>query len=421
MRILALQSGTSADGIDVAIVDVDVDVCAGSDARRTPWLTMRPLLTRTVAWAPELRTRLLALADGGSIDAEELCRLETLTGQEFASAASAAMQHLGTAVDLVVSHGQTVYHWVDGGHARGTLQLGEAAWIAEATGAPVLCNLRAADIAAGGEGAPLMGVFDRAWLAASAADIGASAATVNLGGIANLSVVTSDGAVLAWDSGPGNVLIDAVVARATRGAYGFDADGRLAAAGKVDGRLLSALLQHPYLRRAAPKSTGRETFGLPFVDSALDLAGGDSPVTFEDLVATLTRLTARSIAESLRSCGFAPPALLIASGGGVRNPSLMSALGEELTRDGISLASSDSRGIDADFKESMMFALLGFLSWHGVPCGLPATGPGRARVAGHIVPGPGPLRMPEPLDGIRGVRVLPMHHGSPAATPESTR
>lgn len=408
MRILSLQSGTSADGIDVAIVDIDADSSQGADAGRRPWLTLRPLLTRTVAWTPELRTRVLAFADGCRIDADGLCRLDTLVGQEFASAAGAAMQHLGTSVDLVVSHGQTVFHWVDDTRARGTLQLGEAAWIAEATAAPVLCNLRAADIAAGGEGAPLMGVFDRAWLAASAAHDGGPAATVNLGGIANLSVVTSDGTVMAWDTGPGNVLIDAVVARATNGAQGFDAGGRLAAAGQVNARLLSALLRHPYLRRPAPKSTGRETFGLPFVDSALASVNGGSPLSLEDLVATLTRLTARSISASLRTGAAERPGRLIASGGGVHNPSLMSALGAELARDGISLVSSDICGIQPDFKESLMFALLGFLSWHGVPCELPATTPGRARLAGHIAPGPLPLRMPEPLAGIRGLRVLPV-------------
>jgi anhydro-N-acetylmuramic acid kinase len=421
MRILSLQSGTSADGIDVAIVDIDTDSARGARNGRTPWLTVRPLLTRTVEWAPELRTRLLALADGGRVDADELCRLDTLAGQEFASAAQAAMQDLGTAVDLVVSHGQTVFHWVDGTHARGTLQLGEAAWIAEAAAAPVLCNLRAADIAAGGEGAPLMGIFDRAWLAASEADDDAAAATVNLGGIANLSVVSSSGTMVAWDTGPGNVLIDAVVARATNGARGFDADGQLAAAGQVNPGLLSALLQHPYLRRPAPKSTGRETFGLQFVDSAIAAAKGGSPLSLEDLVATLTRLTARSVADSLRTGTVERPGRLIASGGGVRNPSLMSALGAEVARTGISLVSSDVCGIEPDFKESLMFALLGFLSWHGVTCELPATAPGRARVAGQIAPGPRPLRMPAPLAGIRGLRVLPMDARTPADAAAVTR
>jgi len=408
MRILSLQSGTSVDGIDVAVVDIDLDVdnMADADSRR-PWLTMRPILTRTLAWDPAVRTRVLALADGCRADAEEICRLDTLIGQEFAAASRTAMQQVGTPAALVVSHGQTVFHWVDDGSARGTLQLGEASWIAEATAAPVLCNLRAADIAAGGEGAPLMGIFDRAWLGASAADTGWPAATVNLGGIANLSVVGSDGTVMAWDTGPGNVLIDAVVARGTNGAASFDADGRLAAAGTVDERLLSALLDHPYLGRAVPKSTGRETFGLPFVDSALDVVRGGGLLALEDVVATLTRLTARSIGAALRGGGAELPARLIASGGGVRNSSLMSELRTELARDGIALISSADCGLDPDFKESFMFALLGFLSWHGVPCDLPATAPGRARLAGQLAFGPGPVCMPAPLDGICGLRMLP--------------
>ena len=425
MRILSLQSGTSADGIDVAIVDIDIDIdvdnTAVDDDSRWPWLTMRPLLTRTVAWTVELRKRVLDLADGGRVDAEALCRLDTLIGQEFGAASLAAMRELGTPVDLVVSHGQTVFHWVDDGHARGTLQLGEASWIAEATAAPVLCNLRAADIAAGGEGAPLMGVFDRAWLGSSAADTGRPEATVNLGGIANLSVVGSDGTVMAWDTGPGNVLIDAVVARGTSGAASFDADGRLAAAGKVDDRLLAVLLDHPYLRRVAPKSTGRETFGLPFVDSALDVVKGGPPLALEDLVATLTRLTARSVGAALRAGGAELPARLIASGGGVRNPSLMSELGAELAADGIALVSSAECGIDPDFKESLMFALLGFLSWYGGPCDLPATAPGRARLAGQLAYGPGSVRMPTPLDGIRGLRVLPRGDRTPVTVGRSGR
>ena len=423
MRILSLQSGTSADGIDVAIVDIDIDVdnTAADDDSLIPWLTMHPLLTRTVAWTPELRTRVLDLADGCRVDAEELCRLDTLIGQEFAAASRTAMRQVGTPVALVVSHGQTVFHWVDDGHARGTLQLGEASWIAEATAAPVLCNLRAADIAAGGEGAPLMGIFDRAWLGASAAATGEPEATVNLGGIANLSVVGSDGTVMAWDTGPGNVLIDAVVARSTSGAASFDTDGRLAAAGTVDDRLLAALLDHPYLRRAAPKSTGRETFGLPFVDSALDGVKGGPPLALEDIVATLTRLTARSIGAALRAGGAELPVRLIASGGGVRNPSLMSDLRAELAGDGISLVSSTECGIDPDFKESLMFALLGFLSWHGVPCDLPATAPGRARLAGQLAFGPGPMRMPTPLDGVRGLRLPSREEGTPVTVGRSGR
>ena len=484
MRVLSLQSGTSADGIDVAIVDfavaddailngtvvndavADDAVLNGAVAgdavlngavlngtvvdstvahdSLAPWLELRTVDARTVGWSPELRSRVLALADGAQVTAEEFCTLNTLIGQSCAAVAEASMRELDTRVDLVVSHGQTVYHWVKDGHARGTLQLGEAAWIAEATGAPVLSNLRAADIAAGGEGAPLMGVFDRAWLGASAAEAGTPLATVNLGGIANLSIVTPGGELMGWDTGPGNCLIDAVIARATGGEIGFDEDGRIAAAGRVNESLLAALLEHPYLARTAPKSTGRETFGLAFVDSVVepvdsvvepvetDSQHSDSrhgAVALEDLVATLTQLTARTISNGLRAYGDAltdagtRPKRLIASGGGVHNPSLMTALGNELGEHGIALESCANHGIDPDFKESLMFALLGFMSWHGIPCQLPATEPTQARIAGQLAFGPAPLTLPYPLTRIRGLRILSGAHATSesAATERAVR
>ncbi|WP_394768350.1 anhydro-N-acetylmuramic acid kinase [Lacisediminihabitans sp.] len=314
MRILSLQSGTSADGIDVAVVDIEQ-----ADGSQTPALRLTTVLTTSVDWDEHLRHRILAAAGGAAIGAQELCELDALTGQAFAAAAEAAIRET-TAVDLVVSHGQTLHHWVDAGGARGTLQTGEASWIAEACCAPVLSNLRAADIAAGGDGAPLMGIFDRAWLGESVR-AGRPVATLNLGGIANLSVLDAERPDLAWDTGPGNALIDAVVARATGGAVGYDDGGRIGAAGRVDEGALRALLEHPYLGLAAPKSTGRETFGLPVVDRAAE------GLELADLVATLVRFTARSIADGLRANASTLPSRLIASGGGVHNPALMGDFG----------------------------------------------------------------------------------------------
>ncbi|WP_051973311.1 anhydro-N-acetylmuramic acid kinase [Cryobacterium sp. MLB-32] len=401
MRILSLQSGTSVDGIDAVIVDIDAD-----DDSPTPSLTLMPLYSGTSDWPSTLRSRIFALADGSPADARELCALNTLVGQQFARAAAEALTAAGTPVDLVVSHGQTVYHWVDAGHARGTLQLGEASWIAEAAEAPVLCNLRAADVAAGGEGAPLMGVFDRAWLCgAESADSGS--ATLNLGGIANLSVV-ADGRVRAWDTGPGNALIDAAIVRATASTTheDYDRNGYRAAAGRVEERVLAALLEHPFLARRAPKSTGRETFDLAFVDAAADRLG--CRLALNDLVATLTRFTARTIANSLAAETHTRPTRVIASGGGVHNPVLMTELRRELDRLGIALESSAQHGIDPDFKESLMFALLAFLTWHGIPLELPGTKPGRARLAGQLAFAPGGLGDVggRALAGIRSLRVL---------------
>lgn len=394
MIIVSLQSGTSADGIDVAIVDISAD----SD-HSEPWLTMTCVLARTVPWPKELRERILAAAGNEQVTAEEICQLNALLGQQFATAAGGALAEAGASAELVVAHGQTVHHWVADGHARATLQLGEASWIAEATGAPVLCNLRAADIAAGGEGAPFMGVFDAAWLGTAAAARGRPLATLNLGGIANLSVVSPDGSVQAWDTGPANALVDAVLARATDGVTTFDDAGALAASGTVNETALGALLRHPFLARAAPKSTGRETFGLAVVDELPAL-----PVA--DLVATLTRFSAESVVASLRAECAVLPERVIASGGGVHNVFLMAMLRDQLQADAVTLDTSAAHGIDPDAKESLLFALLGFLTWHGIPCTLPGTMPGQARLAGQLVFAPGPMRLPEPLTGIRGLTVV---------------
>lgn len=384
MIILSLQSGTSADGIDAAIVEATT-----SGHPFTPDLSLIPLWSRTLDWAPELRARILAYSDGELLGAGAHTALTTAIGQGFADAARTAIAASGMAPDLAVSHGQTVFHWVENGQARGTLQLGEPAWIAEAAGCPVLANLRAADIAAGGQGAPLMGLFDAAFFG-PAADV----ASLNLGGIANLQILHADGSALAFDAGPANVLIDASVAEQTGGALGYDRDGALAATGTVHEGVLAALLDHPYLQLAAPKSTGRETFTLALVHGAEASAG--VRLELPDLIATLTRYTAVTVAAALHSTG---PGVrtVVASGGGVRNPSLVRELADALAGDGVVLRTSDEFGIDPDFKESLLFAFLGFCSWHRIPVSL---GQGTARIAGTISPAPQGFALPEPLDGV---------------------
>ncbi|GAA1830975.1 anhydro-N-acetylmuramic acid kinase [Agromyces salentinus] len=433
MIVLSLQSGTSADGIDVAVVEVvardatllldsgspiDPSIPAlptgvqGEDRRIEPPmeagagpgptsgpvdLVMTPLHTATHDFDPGLRALLLDVIGGRPATAGEFTELTTRLGQAFAEAAARGIRDAGATPDLIVSHGQTVFHWAEHGHALGTLQLGEPAWIAELTGTPVLSDLRAADIAAGGEGAPLMALFDRAWLAAEATTSGRVIATVNLGGIANVQLVHPGGDVLAFDSGPGNGLIDAVVARGTRGAEAFDRDGVLASAGHVDHAVLDALLRHPYLAAALPKSTGRETFDLGVVDDALATAdAGGLPL--EDLVATLTEFTARTVVDAIPDA----TAEAVCSGGGARNPVLLERLRELAAERGIRLTSSADRGVDPAFKESLMFALLGFFSWHGVPVALSTVG---ARIAGRLTPGRGPLDLPAPLAGVASVTI----------------
>lgn len=384
MIILSLQSGTSADGIDVAVVET-----VTSGEALTPDLTLVSLWTRTLDWEPDLRSRILAYSDGEKLDAGAHTALTTDIGQGFATAARTAIAACGITPDLVVSHGQTVFHWVENGQALGTLQLGEPAWIAEATARPVLANLRAADIAAGGQGAPLMGLFDAAFFG-PADDV----ASLNLGGIANLQILRPDSSALAFDTGPANVLIDASVADHTQGLHGFDRDGALAAEGTVNEAVLAALLQHPYLEQAAPKSTGRETFTLAVVRSAEEAAG--VCLDLPDRIATLTRYTAITVANALRSAG-PQVRTVVASGGGVRNPSLVRELADALASDGVTLRTSDEVGIDPEFKESLLFAFLGFCSWHRIPVSLEQ---GIARVAGTFSPAPDGLTLPAPLRGI---------------------
>lgn len=400
-------SGTSHDGIDVAVVDFEQ---VGSV------LEGRVRHTASTPYPPELRERLVAVLPPARTTLAEVCVLDTLIGQSFAAAAQAAVAADGP-VDLIVSHGQTVYHWVEGAHALGTLQIGQPAWIAESTGAPVLSDVRIRDITAGGHGAPLVSVLDGLLLGAHEGGAGA----LNLGGIANMTVVRGD-SLYAYDIGPANALIDAVVADRGLNARGFDEDGRIAASGRVHDGLLEVLLDEPYYRLAAPKSTGKELFHPGYVTSALDRAGlrlttgdltveaiGDlatelignaDPVATlteligdADLVATLTELTVRTVAADVRA---AEVGALVVSGGGCRNPVIMDGLRAALP--GVAVGPSDDFGAPADDKEAIAFALIGWLTAHGLPGTVPGgTGAASARILGTLTPGAGPLTLPEPV------------------------
>ncbi|MFD4959610.1 anhydro-N-acetylmuramic acid kinase [Microbacterium sp. NPDC058389] len=365
MRILALQSGTSADGIDAALVSVTAGVDA-LDVVVERW--------GTEPWLAAERALVMGAVAGERLDQAEWCRLETTVGQAFARAA-VSFAAGAPRPDLVCAHGQTVFHGVEAGAVWGTLQVGEPAWIARATGCAVLFNVRVADVAAGGQGAPLISAFDARWLRTAAERAGAPIASLNLGGIANLQVVRPDGTVSGFDTGPANALLDAYLTRETEGAETFDRDGRHAAAGRVDAALLGRLLAHPYFALAAPKTTGRETFTLATVDEAL--ADGSVP-TPDDVCATLTELTAASVADALHRA--APDAArLVVSGGGARNPVLLERIAALA---GVPVESSDAWGIPADAREAVMFGVLAYLSALRVPLELPGTPEGRAAVAG---------------------------------------
>jgi anhydro-N-acetylmuramic acid kinase len=380
MKVLGMISGTSHDGIDVAVVDFEL---VGSV------LEGRVLHTASTPYPAELRARLIAAMPPAPTTLAEVCELDTLIGQSFAGAAAVAIE-AGGPVDLVVSHGQTVYHWVEGAHALGTLQIGQPAWIAERTGAPVLSDVRIRDITAGGHGAPLVSVLDGLLLGAYEGGAGA----LNLGGIANMTVVRGD-TPYAYDIGPANALIDAVVTSRGLHPRGFDEDGRIAASGRVHERLLEVLLDEPYYRLAAPKSTGKELFHLAYVESALARAGVTVGVTVgdADLVATLTELTVRTVAHDVRA---AEVGALVVSGGGCRNPVVMEGLRAALP--GVSVSPSDDFGAPADDKEAIAFALIGWLTAHGLPGTVPGgTGAASARILGTLTPGAGPLVLPAPV------------------------
>ncbi|MFE1798902.1 anhydro-N-acetylmuramic acid kinase [Streptomyces sp. NPDC059517] len=385
MRVIGLMSGTSYDAIDAAAADLRLD---------GPDLVLTPLGTVTGAYEPGLREALAAALPPAATTLAEVCRLDTLIGQAFAAAAVRAQHELcdGRA-ELIASHGQTVFHWTDGGQVRGTLQIGQPAWIAEATGLPVVADFRPRDIAAGGQGAPLVSLVDLMWLRGRPG----TPVALNLGGIANLTA--PDGT--AFDTGPAGALIDAAVRRSTGRA--FDADGALAARGTVHEPLLRRLLDEPYYARPAPKTTGKELFHEGYLLAALaDFTSAGEGVTpaDEDVIATLTRLTARTVADAVHGldttgsahspgsprAGSSHATEVIVSGGGTRNPVLMAMLGEELA--GVPLRLSDGLGLPAAAKEAYAFAVLGFLTAHGLPGTDPrSTGARHAGVLGSLTPG----------------------------------
>lgn len=374
MKIIGLMSGTSMDGIDAAAADFRLD----GDT-----LVLRTLGNREMPWPESTRNRLRRALPPAAMSAGELCALQILVGDAFAVAARAMVDQVGGA-DLIASHGQTVFHWVENGRARGSLQLGQPAVIAEATGLPVIADFRARDIAAGGQGAPLASTFDALWLGQDKIR-----AALNLGGIANITIAGPNRAALAYDTGPASCLLDVEALRLSSGTMAFDRNGQMALAGRVRPDLLNRLLADPYYTREAPKSTGREYYHTRYV---AEQVAGLPPVSGPDLMATLTELTAVTVADAVRLHGADE---VWASGGGVRNPALMAAIKRKL--DPVQVVLSAEKGLPEQAKEAYLFALLGFLSWNGLPGTVSgATGATGPRILGSITPGAQPLTLPKP-------------------------
>ena len=384
---MGLMSGTSCDGIDAALVRIRGD---GERVR------VETIAARTTPYPARLRARLLALPHA---DALEVAALDAELGERLAAAALDVVRRGGrrpSGVAFVASHGHTAAH-VPG---RATLQIGQPAVIAERTGIGVVADFRPRDVAAGGEGAPLVPFADRLLLARE----GRVVAAQNVGGIANVTAMgPREGDLVAFDTGPGMMAIDLAAAAATGGRLRYDPAGRIARGGVVDRRLLADLLDHPYLRRRPPRTTGREAFGAPFVAPLLRRAR--TPRARRDLVATLTAFTAASILVAYDA--FLPPVdEVVVSGGGARNRTLLAHLARGLAERGrgVVVPAAD-RGVDADFKEAVAFALLGWAFRRGLPNTVSAaTGAAHAVVAGAWWPGASghPARAPGGIRGGRG-------------------
>ena len=387
MIVIGLMSGTSADGVDAAVVELN----ASSNSDQLDWQLLKHI---TVPHPPALREEILACVrpDTGTVD--RICALNVALGEAFATAAlqaAAEAQLQPEHIDLIGSHGQTVWHIP--GYA--TLQIAEPAVIAERTNIAVVSSFRARDMAAGGQGAPLVAYVDALLLTHATK----TRAVQNIGGIANVTYLPKKGQAgvgngmrdmglvspFAFDTGPGNMLIDDAVRRMTDGALQCDVDGAIAAQGRADSELFEQLMDHAFLQQAPPKTTGREVFGAQFGAGVWDgaIARGVAP---QDIVTTMTLFTAATIARAYHEFLPTPVDEVIVSGGGARNPTLLRMLRETLGSK-TQVLLSDDVGIPAESKEALAFAILAYETMRSRPGNLPAaTGARRAVVLGNITP-----------------------------------
>lgn len=379
VKVIGLMSGTSADGVDAALVE-----WPESSATRP----FRLLGYEETPFSPALQERIHRLAAGRVPASEALCELISLDvalGEHFAAAASGLAASLGMAleaVDAIASHGQTVAHHPE---RRGTLQIGDPSVIAERTGCTTVADFRGRDLAAGGEGAPLAPFFHHAALGHPEE----GRVVLNLGGIANITWIRRNATaedVIAFDVGPANSLIDGVVRAVSGGAERLDRDGIRARGGQVVGDLLERLLDDEFLRRSPPKSTGRERYGLAQAERLAEewIGSGRSA---DDLVATLVAFSAEAVVRATRTfLDGSPIDRVLVGGGGGRNPELMRALTERFGE--IPVEAFDAAGVPADAAEAMAFSLMGRNALLGIPNHLPrCTGAREEMVLGEIVPG----------------------------------
>lgn len=382
--VVGLMTGTSADAIDAALVRF-----------RGPGLeaSHEVVAYRETALPEDLRREVLEVAAAESLALERLMRLDAALGVHYAGAVSELLADAGVdaaSVSAIGSHGQTVRHLPrEGGQRALTLQIGSASTLAERTGIAVVSDFRTRDTAAGGEGAPLVPIADW-WLFRDARE---SRVLLNLGGMANLTYLPRASgldAVVAFDTGPGNAVLDALVGLATAGLARHDEGGKLAASGRVHEALLAELLADPFFQLEPPRSTGRERFGERYAVRLRGIAESLG-LSLEDTLATAAELTAASVADAIRR--FIEPHggvdAVHVSGGGVRNTTLMVALRRQLSE--LRVERLDELGVAPDCKEALAFALLAHLTLSGECGNVPgATGAARAVVLGSVTPGHGP-------------------------------
>jgi anhydro-N-acetylmuramic acid kinase len=392
LKVIGMMSGTSADGIDAALVEIE---------GAPPTLSAKLEGHFHAAFPPYVRERILRIANGAAVAAAEISELNFLLGEELGRAAVNACKKwrvAGGEVSLIGSHGQTIFHQGTKSKYRGTLripstlQIGDISLIAARTGITTIGDFRPADMAAGGQGAPLIPFTDYLLYG----DTLRGRVALNIGGIANVTVIPAHARpeeVFAFDTGPGNMLVDALVERTTRGREDFDCDARIALSGRTIPELLVRLMREPYLRQKPPKSTGRELFGAEYTQELLTW-GKRHHAGAADLVRTATIFTAMSIADAFRR--FILPRAhveeLIVAGGGAHNPLMMAQLAASLP--GIEVLPASRFGVPPEAKEAFGFALLAYETYHGRPANLPsATGARRKAVLGKIArPGkPGDL------------------------------
>ena len=386
---LGLMSGTSHDGVSAAVVELD-------ERSRPP---ARLIAFRTFPYAARLRQELLAASANEKVGAAAISTLNFALGREFGRAAIDVARRARIAISdiaFIGSHGHTFFHLPPRRAARGqiasTMQLGESAVIAAATGLPVVADFRTMDVALGGEGAPLAPLA-HLWLFA---DPKLGRVVQNIGGIANATYIPArarlgDSILIAFDTGPGNGLIDALASRISAGRLRMDRDGRIAARGHANQVLLEMLMQHRYFRRPPPKSTGREEFGPALLDRIVADARR-MKIVDHDLLATVTALTAHSIADACRHfiLPLGPVAQLIVTGGGAQNPTLMRMLATELPN--ISVMRAADLGVDGNALESVAFAILGYQMLRGRQGNIPTvTGARAPAILGKLTMPPQPL------------------------------